>query len=260
MQSGARAVGSLDHAVHETRLVLQQQLGQHIAGRDWILVETESPTRRVWNFRQSPCGKPAREIAQVIGNAILAGDIPPAEALMAGNAVASLIQAIGRETSASRAGDDRFDDQPRNIPGLLRRMAIHAPLRTLDAQRAVIPWKVEYVIDAAQSRIERDNLHPSAGDIPKVNVFVEIQRARIGGRNQTQLQTGGGEDEHLRADRNIQGLQPTEDKCFFARAVEFDLARLQSGLQSRKSILRRALAIVVGRLVDLLETGLRERQ
>src|SRR5687768_240263 len=138
----------------------------------------------------------------MIGDRAATGNMPPAEALIEWNAVACFTDTICRETSAARPGNDGSDDQARNIPRVLSGMAVHAAFGTFDTKGAGLGRNVANVEYSAELRVQRNDLNTPAGHVAEVDVFVEVERARIRWRDEAQLEAGGGEHQHLGRGRN----------------------------------------------------------
>src|SRR5688572_20209206 len=66
--------------------------------------------------------------------------------------------------------------------------------------------EVENVKDRPGLRIDGCHFDPAAGHVSKIDVFIEIERPRPVGRNDS-LPAGGRVNDHLRGHRNPEDLQ-----------------------------------------------------
>jgi len=106
---------------------------------------------------------------------------------------------------------------------------------------------VEDVEDSAKLRIDGHDLDASSRHPADVGVLVEIQRARIGGGDQSELEAGGGEDEQLGGFRDAEGLEQASNGGELAGPIEGQRARFQLCFDARKRVVRRPLVVPVRR-------------
>src|SRR5262245_21755520 len=107
--------------------------------------------------------------------------MPAAKPVGDRHAVTGLLAAEGPLSTAGHAGNDRLNHETRNVVHVPRSMAVHAVRGAVHCRPAAGPQAIENVKDAAELRVERDDLDAAARDEADVSIVVEIDRPRIAG-------------------------------------------------------------------------------
>src|SRR5262249_36288367 len=102
-------------------------------------------------------------------------------------------------------------------------VAVHALSAAAHLRPPARLQTVEDVKDAPQLWIERDDFDAAAGNIADVGIVVKLQGWWIASGEQSFLQAGGGEGEHLRADGDIQLFEQAAEKGQIAAGVYLGL-------------------------------------
>jgi len=180
-----------------------------------------------------------------------AREMPAAEAVANRHAVAGLFPAKRSLAAAGETGNNRLDNEAGNVVHVPRRVTVHAlgaapDLRSLAGLKAV-----EDIKNAAQLRIERDDLDAAARDEADIGIVVKVESSWIASRDQTFLQARGRENEHLRADRYIQLFEQTAEKRQIAACIDLWILSLVPSLKEpREPIVHGSGVVAVERIVD----------
>ena len=202
----AEEVAHLEEAVFEAELVLVDEMGQDVAGG----AEVEAEVRETARGGIEPCDLAGigltGDVGFVFGEIVFAGEQPAAKAIFQGNLVALFVAAESLQTGACHRDKDGLGDEAGDIVGGGASVAGEAAggaFRCGDATGGEALVNVEH---GAHFGVDGRDLHSPPRDPAHVSVIVEVERAGIPGVDDLALQTGGGEDQDLRAFRDLEGF------------------------------------------------------
>ena len=156
----------------------------------------------------------AGQVTLVVGDPRIPCHMPAAKTFAERNLMAHLVVAECHEFAPVGTGNHRPSREPGNAPSLGDRVTIHAePSSSFEHRFCVVFRSVEDMEDSSELGIERNDFDTSAGNIPDVDVLVEIHSPGIAPRDSPRLKAGPGENQQLGTGWNVEMFQHAGDEC-----------------------------------------------
>ncbi len=199
-----------------------------------------------------PVVRDAHHIRLVVGDVVLAGQMPAAKAILQRDLVPLHIPAVRFQARSGTRDQQRLGDQSRQPPCGIARMAVHAfgGARYI-RHRPSGAQAVKDIKHGPHLGICGDDFHHPARHPAEVGVFVEVQGAWVARIDDLALQRTGGKHQGLRADGDVQRRQQAGEEGLVVRGVQLHVPLLRLLLKLGKAILRLPFKVGMGRPFEI---------
>lgn len=181
----------------------------------------------------------------MFGEIVFAGEEPAAKAIFQRDLVALFVAAKSLQAGACHGDEDGLGDEAGDIVGGGASMAGEASGGTFRCGDATGGEALVNVEHGAHFGVDGGDLHSPPRDPAQVSVIVEIERAGIPGVDDLALQTGGGEDQDLRAFRDIESFQDGDKKRAVRGSVEFGFASIEVEVELSETVFGLVIKVAV---------------